>query len=221
MGRIAKSLLALSIAALGAPALAAQPDPPAADDMGALPPQTAPAELKIDENYGQAWLGAADGDVTLVDFADYACPACREAQTVIDQLIAGDPRLRIVYRILINEPEGREAALTSLAVAKSKGDWAKFHRALDAGGEPNAAAIAAALAAAGVDPQSLPKLDEEAMLDSPIMDELIHNTRLLIERKGKALPAWVLGDGAALNGFDAARLKLAIDKARRRPARAR
>src|SRR5579872_190615 len=109
----------------------------------------------IDAPFGKAWLGAADGDVTLIVFADYACPACREAQPVIDQLIAADPRLKVVYRLLINEDNGRDAAVTSLAVAQAPGaDWAKFHRAMDAAGDPTAATIAAALKQAGINPRS-------------------------------------------------------------------
>jgi protein-disulfide isomerase len=169
----------------------------------------------IDAPFGKAWLGAADGDVTLVVFADYACPACREAQPVIDKLIAADPRLKLVYRVLVNEDNGRDAAVTSLAVAQTAGaDWAKFHRALDAAGDPTAATIATALKQAGIDPKSLPDLSPDAMVDSPILAELSRNDQQIVEHHGTAVPAWVLGDGKATNGFELAKLQAAIAAAR-------
>jgi len=218
---IHRHLLAVLLACLAAPAGAQSTDQPAA-------PAAAPAEQtdddpalapRLDERpfgvpFGKAWLGAADGDVTLKVFADYACPACREAQSVIDGLIAADPHLKVVYLILVNEDEGRQAALTSLAVAQAGGDWAAFHRALDAGGDPGPAGIAAALKAAGVDPASLPALSGDALIDNPVLDELNRNDRAIVEHHGTAIPAWVIGEGKARNGFDPAVLRAAIAKAR-------
>ncbi len=131
-------LLALLLALLAAPvwaqstapppAPAEQAETPAADEDPALAPQL--DERPFGVPFGKAWMGAPDGDVTLLVFADYACPACREAQPVLDALVAADPHLKVVYLILVNEEEGRQAALTSLAVAQSGGAWVAFHRAL-------------------------------------------------------------------------------------------
>jgi protein-disulfide isomerase len=193
---------------------AAQAETPPADDDPAMAPRLEDRPLGVP--FGKAWIGAPDGDVTLLVFADYACPACREAQPVIDQLVASDPHLKVVYLILVNEDEGRQAAMTSLAVAQSGGAWVAFHRAMDAGGDPGPAGIAAALKAAGVDPASLPPLTGDALIDSPILDELNRNDRMLVEHKGTAVPAWLIGagPGKARNGFDPAVLRAAIAKAR-------
>jgi protein-disulfide isomerase len=178
-------------------------------------------ERAIDEPFGNAWLGAADADVTLVVFADYSCPACREAQKVIDQLLASDPHLRVVYRLLINEESGRKAAWTSLAVAQSKDDWSRFHRAMEAAGAPTSATIAAALKTASIAPASLGPITEDALLDSPVEAEIAHNDSLIYQRQGKAIPAWVLGDGPALNNLELAPLQAAIAsfRARRQPVK--
>jgi protein-disulfide isomerase len=216
-------LLALLISILAPPAWAQSGDPPpapaeqaepAADEDPALAPRL--DERPFGVPFGKAWLGAPDGNVTLLVFADYACPACREAQPVLDALVADDPHLKVVYLILVNEDEGRQAALTSLAVAQSGSAWIAFHRALDAGGDPGPAGIAAALKAAGIDPASLPPLSGDALIDSPILDELNRNDRALVEHKGTAVPAWLIGTGSgkARNGFDPAVLRAAIAKAR-------
>lgn len=186
--------------------------PPATDEDPALAPRLEDRPFGVP--FGHAWLGAADGDVTLLVFADYACPACRAAQPVIDDLIASDPHLRVVYLILVNEEEGRQAAMTSVAVAQTGGDWSRFHHALDAGGDVSAAGIAAALKTAGIDPASLPPLSGDALIDSPILAELNRNDRLIVEHKGTALPAWLIGTGKARTGFDLAVLRAAIAKAR-------
>jgi protein-disulfide isomerase len=206
--------VALGLLAGPTPALAQEP-PPTADassDQAGPTPATAP---RIDEAFGHAWLGAADGDVTLVVFADYACPACRDAQPVIDQLLAQDSRLKVVYRLLDNDQGGRAAALTSLAVAAQGADWARFHHALDASGAVGPQAIATALAASGADPAKLPQFGNE---DDPgtqnLAEELSRNDTLIAQRKGSAIPAWLIGDGPAQKGFDLPRLQAAIAKAR-------
>ena len=186
--------------------------PPSPDDDPAPAPRLEDRPFGVP--FGHAWLGAADGDVTLIVFADYACPACRAAQPVIDQLIAADPHLKVVYLILVNEEEGRQAAMTSVAVAQGDADWGVFHRALDAAGDTGPAGIAAALKAAGVDPASLPPLSGDALIDSPVLAELNRNDRFLFEHKGTALPAWLIGTGKARNGFDPAVLRAAIARAR-------
>jgi len=215
-----RHLLAALLVGLASPARAQStaPAPPAA--QAEAPPSDDPAlaprleDRPLGLPFGKAWLGAADGDVTLLVFADYACPACRAAQPVIDDLVAADPHLKVVYLLLINEDDGRQAALTSLAVAQSGGDWAAFHRALDVGGDITAAGIAAALKVAGIDPKTLPPLDGDAVGASPMMEELTRNDRFTIDHKVTALPSWLIGAGKATNGFDPVTLRAAIAKAR-------
>jgi protein-disulfide isomerase len=211
-------VLTLSLLTLLTPALAFAQEPAAQDAPAAAADQAsdAPAaEPRIDAPFGHAWLGAADADVTLVVFADYACPGCRNAQPVLDQLLAKDHKLRIVYRLLDNDQGGRNAALTSLAVAKASGDWSKFHRALDAADDIDPKAIATALAAAGVDPAKLPDFKDESLEIDALKDELNQNDAFINQRKADAIPAWVIGDAAAQKGFDLPRLQAAIAEARR------
>jgi protein-disulfide isomerase len=208
--------IALALALLAG---AAHCQPSADSPADAAPSQdsAAPAaEPRIDAAFGHAWLGAADGDVTLVVFADYACPACRTAQATIDQLLAQDPRLKVVYRLLDNDQGGRTAALTSLAVAAQPGaDWGKFHHALDAAADVSPATIAAAVAASGADRASLPPVEnQDDPATVPLADELSRNDQLITQRQGTALPAWLIGDGPAQRGFDLARLQAAVAKAR-------
>ena len=42
--------------------------------------------------------GAADGDVVLVEFFDYACGYCRASNPDVERLLREDPRLKVVWR---------------------------------------------------------------------------------------------------------------------------
>lgn len=82
---------------------------------------------EIETPFPGAVAGNPKGDVTLVEFFDYACPYCRAAHADIVKLIAADPKLRVVYRDfpVLSEASG-EAALAALSAAR-QGKYAGFH----------------------------------------------------------------------------------------------
>src|SRR5262249_1727426 len=45
----------------------------------------------------QAVGGNPQGDVTLVEFFDYNCPYCKQAQNDLNALMQSDPKLRVVF----------------------------------------------------------------------------------------------------------------------------
>lgn len=83
--------------------------------------------VEIETPFPGAVAGNPKGDVTLVEFFDYACPYCRAAHADIAKLVAADPKLRIVYRDfpVLSEASG-EAAMAALSAAK-QGKYAAFH----------------------------------------------------------------------------------------------
>lgn len=44
--------------------------------------------------------GDPNGDITLVEFADYNCPVCRQVQPQIREFLKGDPKIRHVVKAL-------------------------------------------------------------------------------------------------------------------------
>jgi protein-disulfide isomerase len=111
---------------------------------------------QIETPFGSAWSGAADGDVTLVQFFDYNCGYCRTALPDIDRLLAEDKKLKIVYRELPILSEASDiAARASLSVAQAGGDYMAFHRALYGQVRSDSSVINAAAARAGADPETL------------------------------------------------------------------
>lgn len=162
----------------------------------------------IETPFAGAWEGAANPDVTLVEFFDYACGYCRAALPDIDRLLREDPKLRIVYRELpVLGPPSEAAAGVSLAAAKA-GKYAQFHRALFASGRPDARAVARAAKDSGVDPAFAQSAEARA--------EIASNLDLQNKLRLSGTPSWVVGDQVLIGavGYDA--LKTAIAAARAR-----
>src|SRR4051794_1798490 len=155
----------------------------------------------IETPFAGAWAGAKDGDVTLVEFFDYACPYCRHSNSDVDRLLAEDGKLKVVWREWpVLGPESEAAAKASLAAAEA-GRFKPFHDALFAAGRPGPEPIAKARQAAG--------LPAEAVIvpkpDAPLPSELERNYRLANALKASGTPTFVVGDrilqGAV--GYDA------------------
>ena len=164
----------------------------------------------LETPFAGAWEGAADGDVTLVEFFDYNCSYCRSSVPTVARLLAEDKKLKIVYRELPILGEASEAAARhSLAVAQ-QGNYATFHRLLFGAGRTSPAVIDEALSKAGSD-----KARVKAALASPAIEaEIAQNLSLQRNLNLNGTPSWVVGDRvfAGAVGYD--ELKKAIAEAR-------
>lgn len=165
---------------------------------------------EIEAPYAGAWEGAADADVTVVEFFDYNCGYCRASLPDLARLVADDKRVRIVYRELpILSEESNLAARVSLLAAE-QGKYGAFHKALYAGGKATREGILAAAARAGMDR----KAAESAMASNRYDPEIENNLRLAQELGASGTPTFVVGtkilNGAV--GYEA--LKQAVSTAR-------
>ncbi len=164
----------------------------------------------IERPFEGAWEGAADGDVTLVEFFDYNCSYCRSSLPTVTRLLAEDKKLKIVYRELPILGEASEiAARHSLAVAQL-GNYGAFHRLLFGAGRTSPAVIDDALNKSGTD-----RARVKAALMSPAIDrEITQNLSLQRSLNLNGTPSWVVGNRvfAGAVGYD--ELKKAIAEAR-------
>ena len=154
-----------------------------------------------------AWAGAADADVVLVEFFDYACGFCRAANPDVERLLREDPRLKVVWREYpVLGPDSERAAIASLAAARA-GRFRPFHDRLFATARPTEAAVAEARAAVQLG---------EVQLTPEYRAELERNFELGRAIGANGTPTFVVGDrifeGAV--GYEA--LKEAIAAARSR-----
>lgn len=169
-------------------------------------PALAGNRQSIETPFGSSWEGAKDGDVTLVEYYDYACGYCKASLPIIDKLVAEDPKLKVVYREFpILGPESEAAARLALIASKA-GRFKAFHDALFAAGRPSPATLEQAARAAGI-PNAIPA---DPALDS----ELKRNYQIAGQLGASGTPLFVVGNkvfnGAV--GYDA--LKQAIAEAR-------
>lgn len=164
----------------------------------------------IETPVGDAWEGAADADVTLVEFFDYACGYCRASIADIDRLLAEDKKLKVVYRDMpVLGEDSVEAARLSVAAAMA-GKFGDMHKPLYAKGRPTPDALAAVRKSLG--------LDKNAIANPAVDQELGKNLQLQRQLDLSGTPAWVVGNKVLVGavGYDA--LKAAIAEARKAKA---
>lgn len=160
------------------------------------------------EPFGSAWAGSASPDVTVVEYFDYNCGYCRASLPAIRDLLANDPKIRLVYRDYpILSPESADAARMSLAAAE-QGKFKPFHDALYAAGPVSAQTIAAAAKQAGIDPA-------RAAAFSPRADaEIASNVSIARQLGLTGTPSWVIGDQVVSSALPIEELQRMIADAR-------
>jgi protein-disulfide isomerase len=164
----------------------------------------------IETPFAGAWAGAADGDVVLVEFFDYACGYCRKSNEDIDRLLKEDPKLKVVWRDWpVLGPESELAARASLAAAR-QGRFRQYYDRLFAAGRPNERTIAEAQQAAGVSPQMV----EQVAASPEGKSELVKNSELARALGASGTPTFIVGDKVLQGAVGYEALKEAIEQAR-------
>ncbi len=161
----------------------------------------------LERPFAGAWAGAADGDVVLVEFFDYACGYCRKSNADIERLLREDPRLKVVWREWpVLGPDSEAAARASLAAAQA-GRFKPFYDALFAAGRPDADAVARARAAVGLSG------DVPA---APADRELERNFQLARNLEATGTPTFIVGDRIFQGAVGYEALRDAVKEARKR-----
>ena len=161
----------------------------------------------LETPFAGAWAGAADGDVVLVEFFDYACGYCRRSNPDVARLLREDPKLKVVWREFpVLGPDSEAAARVSLAAARA-GRFKAFHDRLFASGRPTPEAVAGARSAVGL----------TAELPAEAADrELTRNYQLGRILQATGTPTFVVGDRMFQGAVGYEVLKDAIREARER-----
>lgn len=165
---------------------------------------------ELETPFAGAWAGAADADVTIVEFFDYACGFCRTSLPDIERLIAEDDNVRVVFRELpILSQESVDAARVSLSAARQR-DYFDFHKAMFDAGRPGSATIAEAQRSAGLDPAQV----RRDVADAAIETEIRNNRELAGRLELTGTPAFVVGDRILSGAVGYDRLRQAVAEAR-------
>lgn len=157
----------------------------------------------LETPYAGAWEGAANADVTVVEFFDYACGYCRASLPDLAKLVGSDAKVKVVYRELpILSEESSDAAKVSLLAAE-RGQYMAYHKALYGAGKVTRDTIVAAAARAGITKSEA----ESAIASSKYDAEIQSNIALAQKLQATGTPTFVIG-GQVLSGavgYDALR----------------
>ena len=165
---------------------------------------------QIETPFASAWTGNPNGDVTIVEYSDYACGYCAQSVADVEKLVAGDKNVKVVFRELpILSDESTAAAKMALAAAK-QGKFNAFHTGLYAMGKPTDASIDAAARKAGLD---IAKAKNFAS-SSAANEEIQNNLTIAQQLSFSGTPSWVIGERTYSGALGLEGLRDAVAKAR-------
>jgi protein-disulfide isomerase len=160
---------------------------------------------QLQQSANGPYRGSASKDLELVEFADFQCPHCKEAQANMDKLATDFPKARIVFQNYPLErihPEAKLAASYSLCVAKQGGSPAFFQfansvfDAQDGLATPDGATLTlnSAVTKAGLDPTKIsacaatPATEEEVKTSVKLAEDLNINQTPVLMVNGRQIP---------------------------------
>jgi protein-disulfide isomerase len=160
-------------------------------------------------------------DTTIVMYTDYQCPYCRKAHLALQQLLAEDKKVRVLYRDWpIFGPASEQAARLAIA-SKWQGRHAEFHDALmRTPGKLSDETIRAAAKKARVD---WPRLQQDLTAHGSEIEALLERNNTQAEALGlDGTPGFIIGNTFAPGGVDLAGFREMIKEARaEKPAEAK
>ena len=156
--------------------------------------------------------GNVSGDVTVVEFFDYACPHCKNVTKQVKQLLREDPKVRFVYKELPVLGEASISAARAALAAREQNKYFAFHDALMA--NPGALSDAVIFRVAGEVGLDVDRLKKD-MASAPITEALQKNRTLAQNLGVNGTPAFVVGDEVAPGAVPYARLKEMVERTRK------
>ncbi len=171
------------------------------------------AEALFDDGFSHAF-GAEDGDVTIVEFADYRCGYCKAAHPQIAELLATDPGLRVIHKELpVLGPDSVMAARVAMAALAI--DPARYEQLSDAlmrwRGALDEDTVFRLAAEAGLQEAPL----RRAMEDDAIAEGIRATYALAQALRVEGTPSFVIGDRIVRGYVQIEQMRALIEEARR------
>jgi len=140
---------------------------------------------------GSPVLGNPAGDVTIVEFFDYACPYCKAVEPRLETLLKSDHKVKLVLKEFpILSPQSMIATRAALA-SVAQGKYKPFHQAMmNFRGQLLESDIFDMAKASGLD---LARLRRD-MTAPAIADEIIANFNLARGIRGFQTPIFIVGN---------------------------
>ncbi len=117
--KVERYLLAIAELRRRAPVEILLPEP---DTPALLVTQTGPAK------------GSAESLITIIEFSDFQCPYCKQARKSLEQLLASEPGVRLIFKHLplAIHPQAFRAAQAAVCAAEQGRFWPYHDRLFDA-----------------------------------------------------------------------------------------
>ena len=156
-------------------------------------------------------LGNPDGDVTVVEFFDYNCPYCRRAKPAIQELLAFDPNVRLVYREWPILGDGSVFAAKAALASRNQGKYEVFHWAMmGMTGRAEEASVLRIAKEIGLDIEQL-----QADMESAEIEEHIQTSMRLTQSLGfSGTPSFVIGNNLVPGLVESAELIRLVEETR-------
>ena len=158
-------------------------------------------------------------DVTIVEYTDFQCPYCRATHRPLQQLLAKDKKVRVIFRDWpIFGSASVEAAIAATA-SKYQGKYLAFHTALMETPLPlSEIKIKAAAKKAGVDWEQLQK---DKISHSEEIEDLFQRNSEQAEMIGlEGTPGFIIGEFQSFGGMTLKQLEESVARARKAAAKA-
>ena len=163
----------------------------------------------------QVVAGNRQGDVSLVEFFDYNCPYCKQAQADLDTLMKSDDKLRVVFKEFpVLGPGSVEAAQVAVAVRMQDPSGEKYlafrHALLGNRGQADKARALAVAREVGIDVDRL----ETDLASDEIKATLDENFKLAEQLGLNGTPSYVIGSDVVVGAVGLTTLKDKVKVAR-------
>jgi protein-disulfide isomerase len=189
-GRLRRLTLSMTVASWFG--LAFTSPPCRAADVAPAPDQAVMAHrAALQDDHDTPVLGDPHGDVTIVEFFDYACSYCKVVEPRLQSALRSDPHVKLVLKEFpILTPESLIAARASLA-SRRQHKYQEFHQALMAYRGPwEEEAIFSTAKSVGLNIERL----RHDMAAPGIANEIIETFNLARSLRIFQTPAFIVGD---------------------------
>ena len=152
-------------------------------------------------------------DVTIVEYMDYQCPYCRATHKPLEELLASDPHVRLIFRDWPQfGPASSKAALIAIA-SKYQGKHTAVHDALMETPLPlDDSKIKAAVKRAGAD---WDRIQAAITAHSEDLEDLLARNDQQAQLLGlEGTPGFIIGDVQSFGGMTLKQLREAVADAR-------
>ncbi len=167
-------------------------------------------EKEIFANPNSPSAGNSKAEVSIVAFFDYNCGYCKTSLPMLNELLAEDSSIRIVYKEYPILNQSSQLAAKAALAAQRQGKYLEFHNALVRVEQINEESIKTITTQLSLDYEKLQK----DMNDEKINGYLVSNYKLASDLNIQGTPAYIVGSQIIPGAIDLNSMKTIIAEER-------